>query len=178
MSPDRDTLRAAARNAVWHLVAWRWAARLAILLLLAPGPAAASPTDALALQLQGEGVQIYRCTRAPGGFAWVLVAPEATLRDGDGRVAGRHFAGPSWQALDGSVVAGAVVASGQMPGAIPWLIVRAVRHDGEGVFAAVRYVVRSGTSGGLAPSGECDAPHAGSRQRVAYSATYTFYGGP
>jgi hypothetical protein len=46
------------------------------------------------------GVQIYEC-RARGdstGAEWAFVAPEADLYDEQGRPAGKHYAGPSWDA--------------------------------------------------------------------------------
>src|ERR687883_164325 len=52
------------------------------------------------------GVQIYACK----GSAWTLVAPRATLYGPNGRRIGTHFAGPTWQAKDGSRVVGRVVA--------------------------------------------------------------------
>lgn len=129
-------------------------------------------------ELRGEGVQIYRCAAQEAGFAWKLKAPEATLTDASGRVMGRHFAGPSWQATDGSVVVGKAVAAGSVAGggAVPWLVVQAVSHAGAGVFADVSYVVRTQTTGGVAPAAGCGAGHAGAEARVRYSASYIFFG--
>ncbi len=132
------------------------------------------------LTLLGRGVQVYRCEAAAGAFAWTLRGPDAALLGGDGRVVGHHFAGPSWQATDGSLVVGEVVASGTPPagaaGAIPWLVLRAKSHAGAGSFATVTYIVRGATAGGVAPAGGCDAAHAGAEARVAYTATYTLFG--
>ena len=36
----------------------------------------------------------------------VPAAPDASLLDAKGQVIGKHFAGPSWQANDGSIVVG------------------------------------------------------------------------
>ena len=100
-------------------------------------PALAAPPPII--DLEGRGVQIYACTAPPEGFAWRLKAPEATLTDQRGRVFGRHFAGPSWQASDGSIVVGEAVASaGGAARAVPWLLLRAKSHAGQGIFASCR----------------------------------------
>ncbi len=62
-------------------------------------------------------------------------------------------------------------------GAIPWLVLRAKSHAGDGLFAKVAYIVRSATEGGSAPTAGCDAAHVGAEARVGYRATYTFFPG-
>ncbi len=91
------------------------------------------------LRLHGKGDQIYTCTGQGGQFAWVLKAPEAQLTDKDGRPFGKHFAGPSWEATDGSRITGKATASVPSPDAdsVPWLLVTVVSHSGEGVLARV-----------------------------------------
>ena len=132
-----------------------------------------------AMELQGLGAQIYDCAQAGGDFAWELKAPDARLFDAQGQDVGHHFAGPSWQSRDGSLVTGQVLASSAgSAGSIPWLVLRAKSHSGTGVFAAVTYIVRSRTAGGVAPAAGCDAGHAGAESRVDYNATYTFFSGP
>ncbi|WP_428376682.1 DUF3455 domain-containing protein [Lichenicoccus sp.] len=130
------------------------------------------------IELRARGVQVYVCKAARTGFAWSLTGPDATLSTAAGIPAGRHFAGPAWQATDGSIVVGEVVASGSAEGAVPWLVLRATSHSGAGRFAGVTYVTRTSTSGGLPPSGGCDATHAGSSTRVPYRATYSFFAAP
>ena len=129
--------------------------------------------------LSGTGVQIYGCAKADAGYAWRLKTPDAVLTDVAGRRIGHHFAGPSWQADDGSTVVGEALASNQppRPGAIPWLVLRAKSHAGSGLFADVAFIVRSATEGGVAPASGCDAAHADAETRVGYSATYTFFHG-
>ena len=141
--------------------------------VLTAGQAAAADV----VELQAHGVQVYACAAAADVFLWRLKAPEAVLTTAQGAPAGRHFAGPSWQALDGSTVVGEAVASGTAPGTIPWVVLRAKSHEGAGVFAAVGTIVRTRTSGGLAPATGCDRDHAGVEARVEYSATYTFFPG-
>ena len=150
----------------------RWPVLLGSLLIAAHAQAAAP-----VIVLLGKGVQVYACAQAEAGYAWRLKAPDAILIDPAGHQVGRHFAGPSWQAEDGSTVVGAAMATGQAPqaGAIPWLVLAAKSHAGEGMFAGVSTIVRSATQGGAAPATGCDADHAGAELRVDYSATYTFF---
>jgi hypothetical protein len=145
---------------------------------LAAAIAAALPLSAHAgapaIEVQGRGVQIYLCAPAQAGFAWRLTAPDADLFDAAGHKVGHHFAGPSWQANDGSTVTGEVISSNAapMPGVIPWLLLRAKSHAGAGVFTAVSFIARVDTRGGAAPGGGCDRAHAGATRRVPYAATY------
>lgn len=134
---------------------------------------------AAALRLVAEGVQVYVCAAAEGSLAWRLQGPEATLFDADGREAGTHFAGPTWQGADGSAVVGEVVASSPAPqeGAIPWLLLRAASHRGSGIFSEVNYILRVETSGGQAPRSGCAEAFAGTERRVPYRAVYLFFRG-
>ena len=138
-----------------------------------PRPAWSAPPPII--DLQGRGVQIYTCSAAPEGFAWRLKAPEATLTDPQGHTFGHHFAGPSWQATDGSIVVGEAIASATSMTAIPWVLLRVKSHSGRGVLAGVGFIVRSHTAGGMAPSAGCDGSHAGREARVDYSAEYTLF---
>lgn len=146
-------------------------------------PAALRPPagEAIQLEMQAAGSQVYECLpdeRLPGGHAWRLRAPDAELRDRYGRPVGRHFAGPTWEALDGSAVTGEIVARDPGPNAsaIPWLLVKATRNRGRGTFAATTSIQRVDTTGGKAPENECDATNLGQVARVPYRATYYFYG--
>lgn len=132
-----------------------------------------------AIEAFGRGAQIYSCNAANGGYAWVFKAPDATLSDTHGHVIGKHFAGPSWQAEDGSVVVGEPISVSVSPdaGAVPWIVMRAKSHTGQGEMASVQYIVRTGTKGGVAPTTGCDASHAGTETRVPYSAIYLFFRG-
>jgi len=134
----------------------------------------------LMLKTQASGVQIYRCQPAKDDathFEWALRAPEADLSDDLGNPIGKHYAGPTWEAADGSRVVGEVKGrdNGPDPTAIPWLLLAAKSNSDSGVFAAVRYVQRLHTVGGKAPADGCDAGHAGTETRVAYKADYYFY---
>jgi hypothetical protein len=129
------------------------------------------------LQLHAKGDQVYSCKVDGPQPGWTLKAPDAQLFDKDGKVFGKHFAGPSWQASDGSRVAGKAAANAPSPEAdsIPWLLVKVVSREGEGVLARVTSVQRINTKGGKAPASGCDAAHAGQEVRVAYSADYVFF---
>jgi hypothetical protein len=126
------------------------------------------PGMRLLMQVKGEGVQVYACT----GRDWTLKAPDAKLMDGQGRVIGEHFAGPTWKLNDGSQVRGKLIASQPSPNArsAPWLLLAAVPQSGSGKFAHVTYIRRTETRGGAAPTTPCSA-----EQRIPYSATYSFY---
>jgi Protein of unknown function (DUF3455) len=136
------------------------------------------PADArLLLRAAATGVQIYVCGAQGSGVAWTLKAPEAMLRDAGGKQIGRHFAGPSWQANDGSTVVGEVVARADAPirDAIPWLLLRAKSHSGRGEFTKITFIQRIDTAGGIAPAAGCDDKAQGTEVRVSYSANYLFY---
>ena len=147
----------------------------------AAGPVAARSAGAV-LELRGVGFQVYDCRplsdgAASGGYGWRLKAPDASLRDISGTEIGRHFAGPSWRARDGSMVVGEPLVSSPAPtsGAIPWLLLRARSHAGQGLFASVGYIARIRTQGGLAPASGCDQAHAGHEDRVPYQAVYLLF---
>lgn len=137
------------------------------------------PAKSPAIEAFGKGVQIYTCKASDGGFAWSLKAPEASLQDAKGQVIGKHFAGPSWQATDGSTVVGEPLNMSPSPdaGAIAWIVLHAKSHAGAGELANVQYIVRTRTEGGVAPADGCDAGHAGTEVRVPYSAVYLFFRG-
>jgi hypothetical protein len=142
-------------------------------------PAALQPPDneQLVVQVHAKGDQIYSCKADGAQAGWTLKAPEAQLFDKDGKAFGKHFAGPSWEANDGSRVVGKAASNLASPDAesIPWLLVKVVSHAGEGVLARVTSIQRIDTKGGKAPATGCDAGHAGQEVRVAYSADYLFF---
>ena len=135
--------------------------------------------ESLAMIVPAKGVQIYECRALPNaaGASWAFVAPEADLLDARGAVTGKHYAGPHWDALDGSKIVGAVKARADAPQAtaIPWLLLSAKSVGGQGRFANVTSVQRIHTAGGLAPTKPCDASTLGAIERVPYSADYLFF---
>ena len=129
-------------------------------------------TERLAREVRAEGDQIYNCD----GSAWVFVGPEAKLFDDNGKQVGSHFAGPTWEGTDGSRVVGRPIANAAPdPGSIPWLLLTATDHQGDGVMKQVSSIQRLSTKGGKAPATGCDAAHKGEKMRAHYTATYRFY---
>jgi hypothetical protein len=121
------------------------------------------------------GVQIYSCN----GVAWGFVAPRANLYDDHGKLIITHFAGPTWQAMDGSRVVGRLVDFVTVdPTAIPWVLLSAstaAGPDGDRLVATT-YVQRIATTGGLAPpAADCNATTAGTVAEVPYTADYYFW---
>ena len=133
--------------------------------------------EQLLLQVHAKGDQVYTCKSDAAQFSWTLKAPDAQLFDKNGKPFGKHFAGPSWEASDGSRVTGKAVANSPSPDAdsIPWLLVSVVSHEGSGVLSRVTSIQRLNTKGGKAPASGCDASHADQELRVPYSADYRFY---
>jgi hypothetical protein len=131
----------------------------------------------LYLEVHAKGDQVYTCKEEAAQFAWTLKAPDAQLFDKEGKPFGKHFAGPSWEANDGSRVVGKALANVPSPDAdsVAWLLVKVVTHEGSGVLSRATSIQRLNTKGGKAPASGCDAAHAGQELRVAYSADYLFY---
>jgi hypothetical protein len=139
-----------------------------------PLPAAiAAPGETVVLTVHAVGLQLYECRPgADGKLAWTFTAPQATLT-ADGKVMGKHGAGPSWELLDGSGITAKAVAN--TPGAtgndIPWLKLEVTSHKGAGQLADVTTVQRINTVGGVL-KGACDREKAG--EGMPYSADYVF----
>jgi hypothetical protein len=75
---------------------------------------------------------------------------------------------------DGAHPIARIVPSGTP--AVPWLALTVVRHTGTGTLAAVRYVERYDTLGGLAPDpATCTPQSVGTFRAVHYSAVYEFF---
>ena len=127
--------------------------------------------ESLSMIVPAKGDQIYECREAK----WVFVAPEADLFDGAGKKIGKHYAGPHWEAADGSRIVGAVKERADAPaaGAIPWLLLSAKSVGPEGAFSKVTSIQRVATKGGVAPAGNCS--QAGAKARVPYTADYYFF---
>jgi FtsP/CotA-like multicopper oxidase with cupredoxin domain len=121
------------------------------------------------------GVQIYACNATAGGFGWALVAPRATLYNDAGKAIVEHFAGPTWQAKDGSTVVGQVEERVTVDTtAIPWLRLSAASTsagpDGDRL-AGTSFIQRIATTGGLTPpAADCNATTAGACAEVRYTA--------
>jgi len=142
-----------------------------------PAQLKAPAGEELLLRVHAKGEQIYVCKGDGAKFAWTLKAPEAQLFDKDGKVFGKHFAGPSWEASDGSRVTGKAIANVPSPdaGSIPWLLVKVLTHEGSGALSRATSIQRIDTKGGKASEAGCDAAHAEQEIRSAYTADYLFY---
>jgi hypothetical protein len=145
-----------------------------------PAPLRVAASEVLVQRAHAVGAQIYRCSPDKSDmarFGWLLQAPEADLFDHAGHKIGKHYAGPTWEAADGSKVLGEVAARAPSPdpNAVAWLLLSAKSTSGAGVFARVRFIQRLHTVGGNAPAGGCDQVSAGRDVRVPYSADYWFY---
>lgn len=148
-----------------------------------PAPLRPPANQSLFLEALASGVQIYECapkSDQPSTFEWSFRAPEATLADRSGRSIGKHYAGPTWESLDGSTVVGEVKARdpGPTPSAIPWLLLASKSTSGAGVFTPTKSIQRVQTTGGIVPSEPCTSANAKQVARVPYTATYYFYRGP
>jgi hypothetical protein len=144
-----------------------------------PDAITAPSAERIVLLAHASGAQIYACRRAAdGGPSWVLEAPEAQLRDETGAVIGRHYKGPTWRHKDGSEVSGKAAAHADSPDAssIPWLLVTATGHLGDGILARVTSIQRIHTKGGQPPSASaCNSATLNTQARSPYTADYYFY---
>lgn len=133
--------------------------------------------ETMLLQVHAKGDQIYTCKADGANYAWTLKAPDAQLFDKNGKPFGKHFAGPSWEANDGSRVTGKAVANAPSPDAdsIPWLLITVADRSGDGVLAHVTSIQRVNTKGGKAPTTGCNGATVNKEVRVAYAADYRFF---
>jgi hypothetical protein len=135
--------------------------------------------ESLAMIIPAKGVQIYECraSKTGAGYEWAFVAPEAGLMDGNGKLIGRHYAGPHWEAADGSKVQGALQARAEAPaaGSIPWLLLGTKSVGPAGAFSKVTHIQRVNTVGGVAPRNGCSQAAVGTPARVGYTADYYFF---
>jgi len=123
----------------------------------------------------GVGVQIYTCD----GSVWSAAVPRAKLYDDNGKLIISHFAGPSWEAKDGSKAVGTVVNKVIVnERAIPWVLLSAATTpglDGDRLVDTT-FIQRTNTTGGLTPpAADCDAATAGTVVEVPYTAEYVFW---
>ena len=121
------------------------------------------------------GVQIYTCN----GSTWSSAVPRANLYDDNGKLIITHFAGPTWQAKDGSRAVGTVVDK-VIPDrtAIPWVLLSTTTTPGPDGDRLVdtSFIQRINTTGGLTPpAADCNAATAGTVVEVPYTADYVFW---
>ena len=134
----------------------------------------------MTMSTTGVGELTYECREkkdTAGQYEWAFVGPVATLYAPGKKPVGKYYAGPTWEANDGSKVTGKQVAvSPSSAGNIPMQLVKAEPAMGAGAMQGVTYIQRLNTKGGVAPAMACDAPAKGKKQVVAYEADYVFYG--
>jgi hypothetical protein len=143
-----------------------------------PDTIRARPGEKVVLVAHASGSQIYTCRAgADGKFIWSLKAPDAELKDQNGNIIGSHFAGPTWKLKDGSEVTGKAVAHSDPddPNSIPWLLVEAVDHAGNGLLTTATTIQRVNTHGGKPPGTGCDDSHRDAETKSSYTADYYFY---
>ena len=131
----------------------------------------------LLFKAQARGLQIYPCDTTTQTFG--PPRPEAILIADDGEII-HHFKGPNgptWQAGDGSNVAGTLVhkVAAPDPNAIPWLLLFcSPGGTPDGRMSSVSLVQRVYTKQGQAPAGRWDSNWT-SDVPVFYEAVYCFY---
>ncbi len=135
----------------------------------------------LALTLLGAGDLAYECKAKadmPGVYEWTFAGPIAVLYDKTSKAAvGKYYAGPTWEANDGSKVGGKQlgVSPSAMPASIPLQLVQAGASTGKGAMSDITFIQRMNTKGGVAPKDACGAGNVGAKMMVKYEADYLFY---
>jgi len=121
------------------------------------------------------GVQIYTCN----GSVWSSAVPRANLYGDNGQLIIHHFAGPSWQAKDGSTAVGTPLkAVTPDTSAIPWVLLSTTTTPGPDGDRLVdtTFIQRIHTVGGVTPpAADCNAAAAGKVVEVPYTADYVFW---
>ncbi|MDZ5452877.1 DUF3455 domain-containing protein [Labrys sp. ZIDIC5] len=163
---------------------------VAAAMLLAGGTQAARAAEAVPAALlppagytlvftaKAKGLQVYTSTAEAGAAPkWVLEAPVAELAAKQGAV--HHYAGPSWEAADGSKVVRdkdtpvVTVPARKADADIPWLLIKVTADPAAGALSKVGYVQRLATHGGVAPA--TTPVRTGTKVGVPYTATYAFF---
>ena len=138
------------------------------------------PGHTMSMRAVGVGELTYECRAKANdavAFEWAFVGPVARLMDASGgKELGKYYAGPTWEAADGSKVTGKQVAiAPAAPGSIPLQLVKAEPTTGNGAMSGITYIQRVNTKGGVAPGEPCAAASAGVKKQVPYQADYVFY---
>jgi len=126
----------------------------------------------LVAHMYATGAQIYRWS----GTAWLFAGPSAVLYSdaaGSDRV-GTHYAGPTWESVDGSTVRGSSpVVCPVGSDDIPWLRLTGTPGEMPGIFRRVTSIQRVNTVGGTIPTEPGTTP--GEERHEPYTAEYYFY---
>lgn len=146
-----------------------------------PDPIKTPSGAKLLFSAHAKGVQIYKGVTENGALIWKLIAPRADLTVAQNNEVWKHYAGPMWEAADGSKVkkldGKEAVSMAPAPNAkdnIPWLLLK-VKPEGDktGVLSSVRLIQRVNTMGGKAPAQLPTKEDA--YIEVDYTATYKFF---
>jgi hypothetical protein len=134
----------------------------------------------VAMETVGVGEITYECrdkANAPGQMEWAFVGPKAALNDRSGKQVGTYYGPPAtWEAMDGSKVAGTQVAvAPSTPGSLPYQLVKANPAMGSGAMTGTTFIQRVALKGGVAPAMECNAAAKGKKEIVKYQADYIFW---
>ena len=144
-----------------------------------PEPLRVPAGHKMSMKAVGVGELTYECRAKASdatAYEWVFVGPVAKLMDGSNKEIGKYYAGPTWEAMDGSKVTGKQVAiAPAAPGNIPMQLVKAEPATGAGAMSGVTYIQRMNTKGGVAPAEPCAAASVGAKRQVAYQADYLFF---
>ncbi len=136
-------------------------------------------TNEVFLVGHAKGFQIYTCNGATSTWG-PASTPDAKLFDDNGELVAKHFAGPTWEAKDGSAVKGTVTGRVDSPTpatAIPWLRLSTTPVPGSpgGLLTKTTFIQRVATTGGVAPTAGCNSNTAGKKEKVPYTADYYFW---
>ena len=121
----------------------------------------AAPGENAVATWHAEGAQVYECKAGSDGkLAWAFREPIATLVL-DGKTVGRHYAGPTWEHMDGSAVVAKAAGNAPAPDgkSIPWLKLEVTASRGSGTLSGVTTVQRINTVGGK-HEGACEKARA------------------
>ena len=134
----------------------------------------------VAMETVGDGEISYQCREKQAGagqYEWVFVGPKAVLRDRAGGSVGTYYGPPAtWQASDGSRVAGTQVAVAPAgSGNIAYQLVKATPATGQGAMTGVTFIQRIATRGGVPPTTTGAQATLGRTEVVSYRADYVFW---
>ncbi|WP_341905946.1 DUF3455 domain-containing protein [Polaromonas sp. YR568] len=137
--------------------------------------------NVVALETTAVGLLNYECRPNPanaGAIGWVLMKPEAEMRDRTGKVVGRYVGPPAtWTHTDGSSVVGTQLALAPTTGAtnIPNQLSRGTPSAAPGAMQNITYIQRIRTKGGQDMSKRCTQTEVGDKLTLPYQADYIFW---
>jgi hypothetical protein len=131
------------------------------------------------MNANAEGATIRVCRAQGNAFAWSTPEIDSTLRDARGPVVGRFYGMPmTWEATDGSMVTGQVIATASAEGNdAAFQLIRANPATGQGAMRNISYIQRTAVAalGSNVASGDCTAARVGKTLRAPYRASFRFF---